>query len=282
VSRAAAASVVTGALVLGAVVGGASPAAYRTPPKGTLDLLSSAHATAAQPAVSEAALDIARTRGADLEADTAALASSTCDACVTESTALHVVYAARARRARLDNVADAWAQGCTRCASTALSVQVVVLRGRPVAVPNNRAVALNAACDTCRASALAFQVVLVSDDATPLREAEMADLRRWFDEQAAALRASVVMPDPSSPTPSASPTAEPTTSPSPDPTTGPTGTLTPYAAPSSAPTTQPPPPLERSARAARRDAASALDGLTALLADALDAEPVSADVEVGR
>jgi hypothetical protein len=196
------------------------------------------------------------------------------------------VYAARARRARLDNVADAWAQGCTRCASTALSVQVVVLRGRPDAVPNNRAVALNAACDTCRASALAFQVVLVSDDATPLREAEMADLRRWFDEQAAALRASVVMPEPLSPTLTASPAAEPTTSASPDPTASPTGTPTgtptPYAVPSSAPTTLPPAPLERSARAARRDAASALEGLTALLADALDAEPVSADVEVGR
>lgn len=242
-NRAAVASVVTGAIVLVAVVAGASPAAYRTPTTGSLDLLSSAHATSAQPSVSEAAFDVARTRSADTEADTAALASSACDACVTESTALHVVYAARARRARLDNVADAWAQGCARCASSALSVQVVVLRGRPVAVPHNRAVALNAVCDTCRTSALAFQVVLVSDDATPLGAAEMADLRAWFDEQAAALRASVVVPDPPSPM------------------------------------------LERSARdarAARRDAASALDGLTALLADALDAEPVSAEVEVSR
>ncbi len=272
-SRVAVASVVTGALVLVATVGGASPAAYRTPPTGSLDLLSSAHATSAQPSVSEAAFDVAWTRGADTEADTAALASSTCDGCVTESTALHVVYAARARRARLDNVADAWAQGCTQCASTALSVQVVVLRGRPVAVPNNRAAAFNAACDTCRTSALAFQVVLVSDDATPMRGAEMATLRAWFDEQAAALRASVVVPDPASATPSASPTpeptAEPTAEPSPDPATS-TGTP------------PPPAPLRRSARAARRDAASALDGLTALLADALDAEPVSADVEVGR
>ncbi len=254
-SRAAVASVVTGALVLVAVAGGASPAAYRTPPTGSLDLLSSAHATPVEPSVSEAAFDVAWTRSADTAADTAALASSTCDECVTESTALHVVYAARARRARLDNVADAWAQGCSRCASTALSVQVVVLRGRPVAVPNNRAVALNAACDTCRTSALAFQVVLVSDHATPLRDAELADLRAWFDEQAAALRASVVMPDPPSPTPTASRL---------------TGRLP--RRPLSG-TELPPQPLERSARAARRDAASALDGLTALLADALDASP---------
>jgi hypothetical protein len=289
VSRAAAASVLTGAIVLVAAVGGASPAEYRTTPTtGSLDLLSSAHATTAQPSVSEAAFDVARTRGGDTEVDTAALASSTCDECVTESTALHVVYAAHLRRARLDNVADAWAQGCTRCASTALSVQVVVLRGRPAAVPNNRAVAFNAACDTCRTSALAFQVVLVSYGATPLREAEMAELRAWFDEQAAALRASVVVPDPPSPTPSASPTPEPTAEPShdpsPDPSATPTGTPTPtpHAVPSSAPTTLPPPTLERSARATRRDAASALDSLTALLADALDADPVSADVEVSR
>ena len=169
-SRAAVASVVTGALALVAVVGGASPAAHRDPTTGSLDLLSSAHASAVQPSVSEAAFDVVWTRSGDTEADTAALASSTCDGCVAESTALHVVHAARARRARLDNVADAWAQGCARCASTALSVQVVVLRGRPVAVPTNRAVALNAACDTCRTSALAFQVVLVSDDASASAE----------------------------------------------------------------------------------------------------------------
>jgi hypothetical protein len=178
------------------------------------------------------------------------------------------VYAGHARRARVDNVANAWAQGCARCASTALSVQVVLLSARPVVVPNNRAVALNAACDTCRTSALAFQVVLVSDDAAPLRAAEMADLRAWFDQQAAALRASVVVPDP----PSATPTASPTATPSPD---DPTATPTPSS-------TLPPQPLERSPRAARRAATSALDGLTALLADALDAEPVSADVEVSR
>ena len=263
-SRAAVASVVTGAIVLVAVVGGASPAAYRDPAAGSLDLLSSAHASPVQPSAREAAFDIARVRTGDIEADTAALASTTCDECVAESTALHVVYAARARGAHLDNVADAWAQGCTRCASTALSVQVVVLRGSPVAAPTNRAVALNAACDTCRSSALAYQVVLVSDDATPLGGADLAALRAWFDEQAATLRASVVMPA-ADPTPTGSPTPEPTAT----PTDTTTGTPTPTAD-------------ARAPRAARRDAASALAGLTVLLADALDAEPVSADVEVSR
>ena len=274
IPRSAVATVATAAVVLVAVVGGASPAAYHDPADRSIDLLSSAHASPVQPSAGEAAFDTVRTRAGATEVDTAALASSTCDACVAESTALHVVYAARARRARLDNVADAWAQGCARCASTSLSVQVVVLRGRPVAIPTNRAVALNAGCDSCRTSALAFQVVLVSDDATPLRDEELAELRAWFDEQAAALRASVVVPDTPDPTATASPTAEPTGSPTESPT--------PYAVPSSAAKTLPTPTLERPGRAVRRDAASALAGLSALLADALDAEPVSADVQVSR
>lgn len=257
--RAGVAHVVTLALVLVALVGGSSPAAHPDRPPEALDLLASAHATSAEPSVAEAAFDVTRVRGADVEADTAAVASSTCDQCVTESTALHVVFAARPRQARLDNVANAWAQGCTACGSTALSVQVVVLRGRPDAYPNNRAVALNAACDTCRTSALAFQVVLVADDAAPLGRAELADLRTWFDAQAAALRASVAQPDP----------AGTTTTPEPTPDPNETATPTPRAG-------------STSARRARRDAATALDDLTALLVAAVGVEPVSADVEVSR
>ena len=256
--RAGVAHVVTLALVLVALVGSSSPAAHPDRPPEALDLLASAHATSAEPSVAEAAFDVTRVRGADVEADTAAIASSTCDQCVSESTALHVVFAARPRQVRLDNVANAWAQGCTACGSTALSVQVVVLRGHPDAHPNNRAVALNAACDTCRTSALAFQVVLVADDAAPLGRAELAALRAWVDAQAAALRASVAQPDPAGTT-----TPEPT----PDPTE--TATPTPRAG-------------STSARRARRDAATALDDLTALLVAAVGVEPVSADVEVSR
>lgn len=282
---AAATSVLASALVLVAVVGGSSPAAYRDTTTGSLDLLSSAHTSPVQSTAREAAFDVARARSADLETDTAALASSTCDACVAESTALHVVYGTRARRARLDNVAGAWAQGCARCVSTAMSVQVVVLRGRPVTVPSNRAVAVNAACDTCRTSALAFQVVLVADHATPLTATEMSDLRAWFDDQAAALRATVVaMPDPPTPTLTPTPTSTPAPSgtPTPGPTEVPTDTPGPHDVPSSAPTTQPTSTQQRPVRATRRDAVSALDDLTALLAEALDADPVSTDVEIGR
>ena len=127
--RATVVPVVAAALVLVASIGGSSPAAHPGPTQGTLDLLASAHPTAVEPAVTDAVHDVARVRGRDVEADTAALASTTCDGCTGESTALHVVYLSRPQRADLDNVATAWAQECTGCTSTALSVQVVVVRG---------------------------------------------------------------------------------------------------------------------------------------------------------
>lgn len=279
--RSAVVPVVVAALVLVASIGGSAPAAHPGPSQGTLDLLASAHPTAVEPAVTDAVLDVARARGRDVEADTAALTSTTCDGCTGESTALHVVYLSRPQRADLDNVATAWAQECTGCTSTALSVQVVVVRGAPTLASNNRALSLTAACQGCRTSALAFQVVLVADRATPLSADALGELRAWFDEQAAALRASVVVAPPPSGTPTPTPTPSPT--PSPEPTPEPTVTATPYALPSNDTTTAPPPTLARptSARKLRRDATSALGVLEQLLTDDLDAETYSADVEVG-
>lgn len=258
------------ALVLVATSGGSSPAAHPDGGRSSaVDLLASAHPSGAVPTVVEQAYDgRGWVRGFDVAADTAALTSATCDGCAGESTTLHVIYASRARRARLDNVANAWAQECTGCTGTALSVQVVVLRGRPTAVPNNRALSVTAACDTCRTSALAFQVVLVADDAAPMSDDELAGLRAWFDEQAAAVRASVAPVPTQDPTPTGDPT--PT---EPPPTTG-------------APTGRPPKsggsdPIKPD-RLMRRDATSALSELEALLTTALDAEPVSADVELSR
>jgi hypothetical protein len=267
---------VVAALVLVASIGGSSPAAHPGPTQGTLDLLASAHPTVAEPAVTDAVYDVARARGRDVKADTAALTSTTCDGCSGESTALHVVYVPRPQRADLDNVATAWAQGCVGCTSTALSVQVVVLRGAPTTAPNNRALSLTAACEGCRTSALAFQVVLVSDRATPLSAEALGELQAWFDEQAAALRASVAVAEP----PSASPSPSPEPSPLPEPTVTPT----PEALPSDGATTLPPPTLERptSIRKLRRDAAGALGVLEQILSEDLDAETVAADVEVGR
>lgn len=259
------------ALVLVATSGGSSPAAHPDGGKpSTIDLLSSAHPSGAMPAVVDRAYDgRGAIRGIDVSADAAALASTTCDGCAGESTTLQVVYANRARRARVDNVANAWAQECTGCTGTALSVQVVVLRGRPTAVPNNRALSVTAACDSCRTSALAFQVVLVADDAQPMGEDELAGLRAWFDEQAAVVRASVTGPLPQPPAPTQEPT--PTTAPTPTP---------PTASPTKSP--EDPGPNKPPSRKLRRDATSALAELQALLTDALDADPVSADVEISR
>lgn len=272
--RAAVAPIVAGALVLVAVVGGSSPAADTTSETRTLDLLASAHPSGTEPSVTDTAYAVTRARGPAVEADTAALTSTTCDACVGESTALHVVYVPWARRAGLDNVATAWAQECQGCTSTALSVQVVVLRGRPTAVPNNRALSLTAGCTGCRTSALAFQVVLVADRAAPLSPDELAGLRAWFDEQAAALRTSVAAPLP-----------DPTPSPEPTPTLTPeTTTPTDHTVPSPSPTrpTSTARPATRDPQRLRRDAVSALDELEALLTAALPAVVASAEVEVSR
>ncbi|PKH37968.1 hypothetical protein SAMN05192575_1011054 [Nocardioides alpinus] len=273
--RTAVAPIVAGALVLVAVLGGASPAAHPDPWARTLDLVASAHPTSAEPSVSDTAYAAVRVRGPAVEADTAALTSTTCDGCVGESTALHVVYVPRARRAGLDNVATAWAQECQGCTSTALSVQVVVLAGRPEAVPNNRALSLTAACDGCRTSALAFQVVLVADRAAPLGAEELAGLRAWVDEQAALLRASVAAPLPDPPTTEATPTPTPTET----PTETPSVTV---PSPSPAPSTSAGRPVLRDPQRLRRDAVSAIDELEALLTAALPAVVASADVDVSR
>lgn len=271
--RAVVAPIVLGALVLVALVGGSSPAAQPDPEARHIDLLASAHPTSWKQRVSDSAYDDSWTRDAYLKADAAALASATCDACVGESTALQVVYASGSRRARLDNAANAWAQECRACTSTALSVQVVVLRGRPVTLPNNRAMSVTAACEGCRTAALAFQVVLVADTAGPLTVEELAELRAWVDEQEAVLRDSV---------------SDPLIAPelTPVPTPAPTETPAPSASPTLTPATLAPTTRQtsegRSDTRARRDAVSALRELKDLLADALDAETIAADVELSR
>lgn len=271
-ARAAVAPIVLTALLLVATAGGSSPAAHPDLEPYSLDLLASAHPTSAEPTVSDAAFDRVQARGREIETDTAAVTSATCDGCAGEGTALHVVYVPRARQARLDNVANAWTQDCQGCTGTALSVQVVVLRGRPALVANNRALSLTAACTSCRTSALAFQVVLVADRARPLSAEAVAELQGWFDEQAAALRASVIGPEPE-PTPVPETTSpDPTTLPSPSPTGSGDGAATPGPQPSE----------PRLARRARRDAVSALGVLEQLLAADLAAEVVSADVDVSR
>lgn len=277
--RAVLAPLALAAVLLVTYAGGSSPAAHPDGTLGTLDLLASAHPTSAEPAVTDVAFDHARAKGRNFKADTAALTSTSCNGCSGESTALHVVYGRHTSLARLDNVANAWAQQCQGCTSTALSVQVVVVRGRPSAVPNNRALSLTAACDSCRTSALAFQVVLVADDATPLSDEALAELQAWFAEQAAVLRASVLGAQPTR-SPEPTPDATESVIPSPSPT-GPQHTA-PTRPTDGVSTVGPQMTPQGGIRRARRDAVSALAELQALLARDLGGEAVSADVDLSR
>ncbi len=131
---------------------------------------------------------------ADVRADLVATSSTTCHGCAGESAGLQVLYLTRAEEAQLDNVATAWTQNCWDCSATALAVQVVVLPGRPRSEPANRSLAVSDTCATCRTAAAAFQVVVTLDPVTRLPQQALEELRTWFAEQEAALRAAVTGP----------------------------------------------------------------------------------------
>jgi hypothetical protein len=122
----------------------------------------------------------------DVDADTSATASATCDGCAGRARALQVFYVRRARDTTLDNQAVAWAQ-CESCRAAAVSMQVVVVRGTREVTANNRALALNAACTDCRTSSLAYQLVVVEREGARLSPDAVADLRAWVDRRAADL-----------------------------------------------------------------------------------------------
>ena len=145
-----------------------------------------------------------------------------------------------------------------------------MLPGWSAARPNNRAMAVTAACTGCRTASAAFQVVVVADRARRLSRESLAALRSWFDEQAAALRASVALPSP-----------EPT--PSPDP---PVRRLLRRPSPRTerARSTEPTDPLGRpyAGRRAKRVSTEALAELEGLVTAGLDAQAILADVDLGR
>jgi hypothetical protein len=270
--RSAGPCVVIAAVLLVAGVEYASPGASPDSDARNLDLLASAQPTTAQTVVSDAAFDDVKTRAWDVKADAAATTSANCDGCVGESNAFQIVYAPRANQALLDNSAVAWTQACQGCAGAALSVQVVVLSGWSEALPNNRAMAVTAACTGCRAASAAFQVVVVADRARRLSRESLAGLKIWFDEQAAALRASVAVP-----------LTEPSPSPSPSPDPTPTAAPTEPTDTTSAPT-DPTDLLGRpyAGRRAKRVSTEALAQLEGLVTAGLDAKPILADVDLGR
>jgi hypothetical protein len=264
--RSAGPCVVIAAALLVAGLQYASPGADNDPEARDLDLLASAQPTTAQPAFDDVAVGDVATRARDVKADAAATTSADCDGCFGISAALQVVYASRARQARLDNSAVAWTQGCDGCTAAALSAQVVVLPSWSQALPNNRAMAVTAACTGCRAASVAFQVVVVADRGRRLSRASLADMRSWFDEQIDALRATVTGPLP-----------EPTTGPDPTPSpTEPTG--------GTSTTPEPKQTLGHpyAGRRAQRVSTEALAELESLVTSGLDAQPVLADVHLAR
>lgn len=263
-----------GLLLVG--VGTTSGAAHPERDRRDLDLASSAHPSAARPAVTDHSVVEGTTRDRDVDADVSGTSSTTCDGCTAESTTLQVLYGSRSRTARLDNQAVAWTQACAECTATSLSVQVVVLRGRPTLVPNNRALGLNAGCSACRTTSAAFQLVVVADTAERLSGAALAELRAWFDEQAALVRASVAAPAPDptptpTPTPGPTPTSGPTSEPTSEPTSGPTR---------GAPIRIPRGPGRRDPGGEQQAAAAALTELTGLVTADLGADAVASDVEL--
>ncbi len=264
--RSAAPCVVIAAVLLVAGMDYASPGAYPDPDPRNLDLLASAQPTTAQMVVSDAAFDELKVRDWNVKADVAATTSATCDGCVGESTALQIVYASRAKQARFDNSAVAWTQACQGCTGAALSVQVVVLPGGSEALPNNRAIAVTAACTGCRVASAAFQVVVVADRTRRLSRESLAELRSWFDEQAAALRATVALPRP-----------EP--SPGPDPSPHPTAPTDGTSAPIGPTDPQRRPYVGRQAKRVSTEALAELEGL---VTSGLDAEAILADVDLGQ
>ena len=181
------ASVVIGALLITGAPASTS-SAHPSPWTRDLDVLASAHASAARPTALEVEVQQGTVRRGEADADAGASSSATCSGCTADSASLQVVYASRASEATLDNTANAWTQDCTGCSATALSVQVVVLRSVPAVVANNRALAVNAACQECLTASVAFQVVVLADRGDRLSEGSMDQLRGWFDAQRAALR----------------------------------------------------------------------------------------------
>jgi hypothetical protein len=178
-------------LLGGAAVASSPGSARRDPPRRETDLVASAQPSELRREDRDAAFAEEVLRGGEVKADAVATTTASCHGCRGESATLQVLHLRRADAARLDNTAAAWTQDCWDCTGTALSVQVVVLPVGAHARPTNRALAVGDACATCRTSTAAFQVVVAAGTPGPLPPAAMAQLRAWFDEQAAVLRASV-------------------------------------------------------------------------------------------
>lgn len=180
-----------GAVLLTGTVGSGE---HRADDQRDLDLVASAQPSDLHPDQRDEVFAESVVGTADVRADLVATTSTTCHGCAGESAGLQVLYLTRAKQAQLDNVATAWIQNCWDCSATALAVQVVVVPGRPGAQPANRSFSVTGTCATCRTAAAAFQVVVTLDPVTRFPEQTLTELRAWFAEQEAVLRAAVTAP----------------------------------------------------------------------------------------
>ncbi len=185
--RASAAGTVRAAAVLAVLAGvllgtsSAAPASWGgRRPAPRLDLVSSAQPSPSAPSVRHAASSAAWSWRSRVAAHAVATSSADCAGCRGEARTVQLVYAARARTLRVDNVAVAWSS-CTGCGARAVSVQLVLTHRRPERTDaHNRALALNASCTGCTTSAVAYQLVLATrrwPDPSALR----AQVRSWLE-----------------------------------------------------------------------------------------------------
>lgn len=190
--RAVAVRLLLGAMLLAGSVGSGPHGADQ---QRDLDLIASANPSDLHPDQRDFVFAESVVGAADVRADLVATSSTTCHGCAGESAGLQVLYLTRADHVQVDNVATAWTQNCWDCSATALAVQVVVLPGRPRAEPANRSFSVSHTCATCRTAAAAFQIVVTLDPVTRLPQETLDELRAWFAEQEAALRAAVIGPE---------------------------------------------------------------------------------------
>lgn len=178
-------------VVVSVLLSGAADAAPRAAPtpQRQLDLVASAQPSDQRRVDHDSAFSEEMVRGRSVKVDTAATTTTLCHGCNGQSTALQVVYVPGPARARFDNIASAWSLDCWDCTASALSVQVVVVGKRTRTRPTNRALAAGQACASCLTASAAFQVVVQVDRVARLPEALLAEIRVWFDTQAAGLRA---------------------------------------------------------------------------------------------
>ena len=172
------------------LVAGAADASSRgTPtPRHQIDLVASAQPSDQRRSDLDSAFSEVTVRGSAVKADTVATTTTSCHGCAGASTALQVVYVPGPASARFDNVATAWTLDCWDCTATALSVQVVVVGSRTRARPSNRAAAVGEACASCLSATAAFQLVVQVEEVGRLPDDVLAEVRAWFEAEAAALR----------------------------------------------------------------------------------------------